>query len=81
MALQCRPVAVWHEGERAQLGGSRCTEAFEPSARTAWHTHPLGQTLIVTTGCGLVQSWGGPIEKIRLGTVAFGFLSGLHQEE
>ena len=37
---------------------------FEPGARTAWHTHPLGQTLIVTAGCGLVQSWGGPIEKI-----------------
>jgi len=38
---------------------------FEPGARTAWHTHPLGQTLIVTTGCGLAQRWGGPIEKIR----------------
>ena len=38
---------------------------FEPGARTAWHTHPLGQTLIVTAGCGLVQSWGGPIEVIR----------------
>ena len=35
---------------------------FEPGARTAWHTHPLGQTLIVTAGCGLVQRWGGPIE-------------------
>src|SRR5271169_4012570 len=34
---------------------------FEPGARTAWHTHPLGQTLIVTAGCGLVQRWGGPI--------------------
>jgi quercetin dioxygenase-like cupin family protein len=38
---------------------------FEPGARTAWHTHPLGQTLIVTAGCGLVQRWGGPIEPIR----------------
>jgi quercetin dioxygenase-like cupin family protein len=38
---------------------------FEPCARTAWHTHPLGQTLIVTAGCGLVQSWGGPVRKIR----------------
>ena len=37
---------------------------FEPGARTAWHTHPLGQTLIVTTGCGRVQRWGGPIEEI-----------------
>ena len=35
---------------------------FEPGARTAWHTHPLGQTLIVTAGCGLVQRWGGPTE-------------------
>ncbi|MFB0535209.1 MAG: cupin domain-containing protein [Anaerolineae bacterium] len=36
---------------------------FEPGARTAWHTHPLGQTLIVTAGCGLAQCWGGPIER------------------
>jgi quercetin dioxygenase-like cupin family protein len=42
---------------------------FEPGARTAWHTHPLGQTLIVTAGCGLVQSWGDPIEEIRPGDV------------
>ena len=42
---------------------------FEPCARTAWHTHPLGQTLIVTAGCGLVQSWGGPIKEIRPGDV------------
>jgi quercetin dioxygenase-like cupin family protein len=42
---------------------------FEPGARTNWHTHPLGQTLIVTAGCGLVQSWGGPIVKIRPGDV------------
>ena len=38
---------------------------FEPGARTAWHTHPLGQTLIVTAGCGWAQRWGGPIEEIR----------------
>jgi quercetin dioxygenase-like cupin family protein len=44
---------------------------FEPCARTAWHTHPLGQTLIVTAGCGLVQSWGGPIRKIRPGDVVW----------
>src|SRR3989454_3756630 len=42
---------------------------FEPGARSAWHTHPLGQTLIVTAGCGLVQRWGGPIEEIRPGDV------------
>src|SRR5437868_7087099 len=44
---------------------------FEPGARTAWHVHPLGQTLIVTAGCGLVQSAGGPIEKIRPGDVVW----------
>jgi len=42
---------------------------FEPGARTAWHTHPLGQTLIVTAGCGQAQRWGGPIEQIRPGDV------------
>jgi quercetin dioxygenase-like cupin family protein len=42
---------------------------FEPGARTAWHTHPLGQTLIVTAGCGRTQSWGGPVEEIRPGDV------------
>jgi quercetin dioxygenase-like cupin family protein len=44
---------------------------FEPGARTAWHTHPLGQTLIVTAGYGLVQREGGPIEEIRPGDVAW----------
>ena len=44
---------------------------FEPGARTAWHTHPLGQTLIVTAGCGLVQSWDGPIKEIRPGDVVW----------
>jgi quercetin dioxygenase-like cupin family protein len=45
------------------------TVTFEPGARTAWHTHPLGQTLIVTAGCGRAQRWGGPIEEIRPGDV------------
>jgi quercetin dioxygenase-like cupin family protein len=44
---------------------------FEPGARTAWHTHPLGQTLIVTDGCGRVQRWGGAIEEIRPGDVVW----------
>jgi quercetin dioxygenase-like cupin family protein len=44
---------------------------FEPGARTVWHTHPLGQTLIVTTGFGRVQRWGGPIEEIRPGDVVW----------
>lgn len=42
---------------------------FESGARTAWHTHPLGQTLIVTAGCGWAQREGGPIEEIRPGDV------------
>jgi quercetin dioxygenase-like cupin family protein len=42
---------------------------FESGARTAWHTHPLGQTLIVTAGCGRVRRWGGPVEEIRPGDV------------
>ena len=42
---------------------------FEPGARTAWHAHALGQTLIVTAGCGRVQRWDGPIEEIRPGDV------------
>ena len=44
---------------------------FEPGARTAWHSHPLGQTLIVTAGSGFVQSWGKPIEKIQPGDVVW----------
>jgi quercetin dioxygenase-like cupin family protein len=44
---------------------------FEPGARTAWHTHPLGQTLPVTAGRGLAQRWGGPIEEIRQGDVVW----------
>jgi quercetin dioxygenase-like cupin family protein len=44
---------------------------FEPAARTAWHTHPLGQTLIVTAGGGRAQRWGGPIEEIRPGDVVW----------
>jgi quercetin dioxygenase-like cupin family protein len=42
---------------------------FEPGARTAWHTHPLGQNLIVTSGLGWAQRWGGPVEEIRPGDV------------
>src|SRR6185295_330047 len=44
---------------------------FEPGARTAWHTHPLGQTLIVVSGLGWAQRWGGPIEEIRPGDVVW----------
>ena len=51
----------------ARTAGANVT--FEPGARTAWHTHPLGQTLIVTAGCGRAQREGGPIEEIRPGDV------------
>jgi len=51
--------------------GFGASVTFEPGARTAWHTHPLGQTLIATAGCGLVQSWGGPVVKIRPGDVVW----------
>jgi quercetin dioxygenase-like cupin family protein len=50
---------------------SGATVTFEPGARTAWHTHPLGQTLIVTSGCGRVQRDGGPIEEIRAGDIVW----------
>jgi quercetin dioxygenase-like cupin family protein len=53
----------------ARVGGAIVT--FEPGARTAWHTHPLGQTLIVTSGCGWVQSEGGPKVEIRPGDVVW----------
>jgi quercetin dioxygenase-like cupin family protein len=55
--------------EPARVAGASVT--FEPGARTAWHTHPLGQTLIVTAGCGWAQRWGGPVEEIRPGDVVW----------
>lgn len=53
----------------ARVGGAHVT--FEPAARTAWHTHPLGQTLIVTSGLGWVQREGGPVEEVRPGDVVW----------
>lgn len=55
--------------EPARAGCAHVT--FEPGARTAWHTHPFGQTLIVTAGCGWVQREGGPVEAIRPGDVVW----------
>ena len=55
--------------EPARVGGAIVT--FEPGARTAWHTHPLGQTLLVVSGLGWVQRLGGPIEEIRPGDVVW----------
>ena len=53
----------------ARISGGIVT--FEPGARTAWHTHPLGQTLIVTAGAGLVQAWDGPVQEIRPGDIVW----------
>lgn len=44
---------------------------FEPGARTRWHSHPVGQNLVITAGCGWVQHWGGPVEEIRPGDVVW----------
>lgn len=55
------------QSEPARVSGAIVT--FEPGARTAWHTHPLGQTLIVTSGCGWIQCWGQPKKEIRAGDV------------
>ena len=50
---------------------SAASVTFEPGTRTAWHTHPLGQTLVVTAGCGWAQRAGGPVEEIRPGDVVW----------
>jgi quercetin dioxygenase-like cupin family protein len=59
----------FQRSEPARVGGVIVT--FEPGARTAWHTHPLGQTLIVTAGCGWAQREGGPKEEIRPGDIVW----------
>ena len=53
---------LFQASDPALVQGASVT--FEPGARTAWHKHPLGQTLIVTAGCGCAQRWGGPIQEI-----------------
>lgn len=60
---------LFQASEPARVAGASVT--FEPGARTAWHTHPLGQTLIVTTGVGRVQREGGSVEEIRPGDVVW----------
>jgi len=60
---------MFQREEPARIGGAIVT--FEPGARTAWHTHPLGQTLIVTSGCGWVQRESGPIEEIHPGDLVW----------
>src|SRR3954464_9573808 len=64
---------LFDRADPSRVGGASVT--FEPGARTAWHTHPLGQTLIVTSGCGRAQRAGGPVEEIRPGDVVW-FLPG-----
>jgi len=64
-SVQIEPLFPAHDPSRAS--GGKVT--FEPGARSAWHTHPLGQTLIVTDGTGWIQQWGGPIKEIRKGDV------------
>jgi len=61
--------APFQATEPARVGGATVT--FEPGARTAWHTHPLGQTLIVTAGLGWIQREGGPVEEIRPGDIVW----------
>jgi quercetin dioxygenase-like cupin family protein len=60
---------LFHAPDPALVQGASVT--FEPGARTAWHTHPLGQTLIVTAGCGWVQREGAPVEEIHAGDVVW----------
>src|SRR3954451_17166925 len=60
---------LFDRAEPARVSGAGVT--FEPGARTAWHTHPLGQTLIVIAGCGWAQREGGPVEEIRPGDVVW----------
>lgn len=66
-SVRVDPLFQVHEPSR--VGGAQVT--FEPGARTAWHTHPLGQTLIITSGLGWVQREGGPIEEVGPGDVVW----------
>ena len=66
---QVRIDAPFQTDPPARVGGATVT--FEPSARTAWHTHPLGQTLIVTTGAGWVQEWDKPAQALKPGDIAW----------
>ena len=65
---------VWQDPiiEAPAPAGQRATKVnFEPGARTAWHTHPLGQTLYITAGIGLVQVWGEKVREVRSGDVVY----------
>lgn len=60
---------LFEAAEPARVAGA--SVSFEPGARTAWHTHPLGQTLVVTAGRGWAQRWGGPVEEVGVGDVVW----------
>lgn len=60
---------LFNSFDEARVQGAQVT--FEPGARTVWHTHPLGQTLIITSGLGRVQREGGPVEDVRPGDVVW----------
>src|SRR3954466_14362692 len=64
-----RVAPLFQPPDPARVRGASVT--FEPGARTAWHNHPLGQTLVVTYGCGWTQREGGPVEEIRPGDVVW----------
>lgn len=66
-AVRIDPLFQPHAPARA----AAAAVTFEPGARTAWHTHPLGQTLIITAGCGWVQREGGPVEEVHPGDVVW----------
>ena len=66
-----RPRGPGVPGRRPRALSAAVSVTFEPGARTAWHTHPLGQTLIVTAGLGWAQTEGGPIEEVRPGDVVW----------
>lgn len=66
-AVRIDPLFDANESRRS----TAASVTFEPGARTAWHTHPLGQTLIITAGCGWIQKEGGPIEEVHPGDVVW----------
>jgi quercetin dioxygenase-like cupin family protein len=66
-AVRIDPLFEANEARR----GAAASVTFEPGARTAWHTHPLGQTLIITAGCGWVQKAGGPVEEVYPGDIVW----------
>ena len=82
-SARSRPAKGRPTGSPARSASTRCSRpnaparaagasvTFEPGARTAWHTHPLGQTLIITAGCGWVQREGGPVEEVHPGDVVW----------